>query len=255
MKISLLPSSLASNDDCALQYLTTFLIDDVLAIDAGSLGFFRTPQEQARIKNVLVSHSHIDHVDSLPTFIDNVCGGPGVVTLHASEWVLNCLQNDLFNDRVWPDFFRLSRQGDVFLQTAVLTPFVPVQLDGFTVTPVPVDHVVPTLGFLVENATTAVVISSDTGPTEEIWRRANALPNLAGVFLEVTFPNSMAGLAAHSRHHTPCSFGQELRKLRRPVPAFAYHLKALFHAQVVQELHELGLSNLTIAQPGRPYLF
>ena len=255
MKISLLPSSLGRNDDCALQYLTSFLIDDVLAIDAGSVGAFRTPQEQARIRNVLVSHSHIDHIASLPIFLDNVCGGPGVVTLHASEWVLNCLQNDLFNDRVWPDFFRLSRKGEVFLKTAVLTPFVPVQLDGFTITPVPVDHVVPTLGFLVQDATSAVVISSDTGPTEEIWRRANSLPNLTGVFLEVTFPNAMAGLAARSRHHTPRSFGEELRKLERPVPVFAYHLKASFHEQVVQELDELGLPNLTIAQADRPYLF
>ena len=46
MKISLLPSSLGRNENCALQYLTSFLIDDVLAIDAGSLGFFRAPEQQ-----------------------------------------------------------------------------------------------------------------------------------------------------------------------------------------------------------------
>jgi cAMP phosphodiesterase len=255
VKISLLPSSLGRSDDYALQYLTSFLIDDVLAIDAGCLGFFRTPQEQARIKHVFLSHSHMDHIAALPTFLDNVCGGPGVVTVHGSESVLNCLQNDLFNDRVWPDFFRLSRTGEVLLKTAVLTPFVPLPLAGLTITPVPVDHVVPTLGFLVEDATTAVVISSDTGPTEEIWHRANALPNLKGVFLEATFPNAMASLASHARHHTPRSFGEELHKLRRPVPVFAYHLRAAFHEHIVKELHELGLPNLTIAQPEWPYVF
>jgi ribonuclease BN (tRNA processing enzyme) len=177
-----------------------------------------------------------------------------LVTVHGSEWVLNCLQSDLFNDRMWPDFIRLSRKGAAFLKTAVLTPFVPVQLNGLTITPVPVDHVVPTLGFLVQDATTAVVISADTGPTEEIWRRANALPNLKAVFLEVTFPNAMAGLAAQAKHHTPRSFGEEIRKLRLPIPVFAYHIKARFGEQVVKELHELGLPNLMIAQAERPYL-
>jgi ribonuclease BN (tRNA processing enzyme) len=255
VNISLLPSSLGGDEDCSLQYLTSFLIGDALAIDAGSLGFFRTPREQARIKHVLLSHSHIDHIASLPIFLENAYGGPAAVTVHGSEWVLDCLQSDLFNDRVWPDFIRLSREGTPLLKTAVLTPLVPVRLDGLTITPVPVDHVVPTHGFLVEDATTAIAISSDTGPTEEIWRRANALPNLKAVFLEVAFPNAMAGLAARAKHHTPRSFGEEMRKLRLPVPVFAYHIKARFGEQVVNELQELGLPNMVIAQAERPYLF
>jgi ribonuclease BN (tRNA processing enzyme) len=254
VKITLLPSSLGADAGGTLQYLTSFLIDDALAIDAGCLGFFRTAREQAVIKHVLLSHSHMDHIASLPIFLENASGGPSVVTVHASEWVLNCLQSDLFNDRIWPDFIRLSRKGEPLLSTAVLTPLVPVHLDGLTITPVPVDHVVPTFGFLVEDATTAVAISADTGPTEEIWRRADSLLNLKAVFLEVAFPNAMADLAAEAKHHTPRSFGEEIRKLRLPIPVFAYHIKARFREQVMKELHELGLPNLMIAQAGRPYL-
>jgi ribonuclease BN (tRNA processing enzyme) len=241
--------------DRSLQYLTSFLIDDNLAIDAGCLGFFRTPREQARIKHILISHSHMDHIASLPLFLEKTFGEPPVVTVYGSEWVLNCLQRDLFNDRIWPDFIRLSRKEAAFLKTAVLTPLVPVKLDCLTITPVPVDHVVPTLGFLVEDATTAVAILGDTGPTEEIWHLANALPNLKAVFLEATFPNAMAGLAAQAKHHTPRSFGEEMRKLRLPVPVFACHIKAPFREQVLKELHELGLPNLMIAEAERPYLF
>jgi ribonuclease BN (tRNA processing enzyme) len=255
VKITLLPSSLGRDADSSIQYVTSFLINETVAIDAGSLGFFRTPQEQARIKHLLLSHSHIDHIASLPIFLENVYGEPHVVTVHGSEWLLNCLQSDMFNDRIWPDFIRISAQGTPFLKTSVLTPLVPLKLEGLTITPVPVDHVVPTFGFLVEDATTAVVISSDTGPTEELWHRANALPNLKAVFLEVTFPNAMAGLAAQAKHHTPRSFGEEMRKLRLPVPVFAYHIKARYHEQVVKELHEVGLPNLMIAEAERPYVF
>jgi ribonuclease BN (tRNA processing enzyme) len=120
---------------------------------------------------------------------------------------------------------------------------------------VPVDHVVPTFGFIMEDATTAVAISSDTGPTEEIWRRANALPNLKAVFLEVAFPNAMADLATKAKHHTPRTLGEEMRKLRIPIPVFAYHIKARFREQVVKELRELGLPDLMIAEAERAYLF
>jgi ribonuclease BN (tRNA processing enzyme) len=255
VKITLLPSALGQDVDCSLQYLTSFLIEDALAIDAGSLGFFRAPREQARIKHVLLSHSHIDHLASLPIFLDNAYNETSVVTVHGSEWVLNCLQSDLFNDRLWADFIRLSKKGEGLLNTAVLTPLVPVQLEGLTITPVPVDHVVPTFGFLVEDATTAIAISSDTGPTEEIWSRANARPNLKAVFLEVAFPNAMADLAAKAKHHTPRSFGEEMRKLRLPVPVFAYHIKARFRQQIVKELQELGLPTLMIAQAEKLYSF
>ena len=255
MKITLLPSALGDDVDRSLQYLTSFLIDDALAIDAGSLGFFLTPRDQARIKHVLLSHSHIDHLASLPVFLDNAYNKTSVVTVHGSEWVLNCLQKDLFNDRIWTDFIRLSKEGENLLKTAVLASLVPATFDGLTITPVPVDHLVPTFGFLVEDATTAIAISSDTGPTEEIWSQANAHPNLKAVFLEVAFPNAMADLAAKAKHHTPQSFGKEMSKLRLPVPVFAYHIKARFHDQIVKELHELGLPNLMVAEAEKPYLF
>ena len=34
-----------------------------------------------------------------------------------------------------------------------------------------------------------VVLATDTGPTEAIWRRANAQHNLQAVFLEASFPD------------------------------------------------------------------
>ena len=131
--------------------------------------------------------------------------------------MLDCLRRDLFNDRMWPDFIALSSAERTFLKLQTLDPGVTVELDGLRITPVDVHHSVPTQGFLVEDATSAVVVASDTGPTEEIWRRANELANLQAVFLEATFPDSMAQLAALSGHLTPSGFGGEIRKLHRPV--------------------------------------
>src|SRR5437773_947422 len=97
------------------QFLTSFLVNDTVAIDAGALGFFRKAEEQARVKHVFLSHSHIDHTASLPVFLENVFeGGTEGVNVYGSQSVLDCLQTDMFNDRIWPDFIRFSRQGPPF---------------------------------------------------------------------------------------------------------------------------------------------
>jgi ribonuclease BN (tRNA processing enzyme) len=239
-----------------LQFLSSYLINDTLAIDAGCLGFYRTPREQARVKHILISHTHIDHIASLPNFLDNVRAVDGdCVTIHGNAAVLDCLRQDVFNNRVWPDLIAYSAHGPPLLKLALLQSGQPVELEGLTITPVAVDHVVPTFGFIVADGNATVLIPTDTGPTEDIWQRANDAPHLKAVFLEASFPDSMAALAAKAKHLTPALFAQEVKKLRHQVPLIAVHVKALFHDQIVQELDALGLANLTLAHFGEAYDF
>jgi ribonuclease BN (tRNA processing enzyme) len=239
-----------------LQFLSSYLLNESVAIDAGSLGFFHTPAEQARIRHVLITHTHIDHIASLPIFVENAYEGKrDCVTIHGSTAVLDCIRRDVFNDRVWPDFLAMSTPEAPFLKLETLEAHKTVELEGLRFTPVPVNHVVPTFGFLVEGDGAAVVVASDTGPTDELWVRANATPNLKAVFLEATFPNAMTWLANASKHLTPAQFAAEARKLSVPAALIAVHIKARFHDQVVKELLALGLPNVEIGQFGKPYTF
>jgi cAMP phosphodiesterase len=257
VKVTLVPSSVGDSDPSQRQFLTSYVIDDVLAVDAGCLGFWGAPEDQARIKNVLISHSHIDHIASLPIFVENAYEGKGdCVTIYASEQVLASLRTDLFNERIWPDFIALSKNNEKpFLKVETLEPGKPLALGGLRITGIPVNHVVPTLGFIVDDGNSAIVISSDTGPTEALWQHAKTLPNLKAVFLEVTFPEHMAWLAKLSEHLTPVTFGQQLQKLGKQVPVIAVHIKARFRAQVIQELQKLGMPNIQIGKFGTPYSF
>jgi ribonuclease BN (tRNA processing enzyme) len=256
VKVTLVPSSVSPEDASQVQFLTSYLIGASLAIDAGCIGLYQTPQAQARIKHVLLTHTHMDHIASLPTFLENVYDTGGeCVTIHGSEAVLESLRHDLFNGRVWPDFIALSARGVPFLKLATLHARQPVELEGLRITPVPVRHVVPTLGFIIEDQAAAIVIPSDTGPTEEIWERANRLAHLKAVFLETCFPNAMAEVAAKAEHLTPETFALEVRKLKQPVALIAMHIKPLYYAQVVEELRALDLPNLTMARFGAPYEF
>jgi ribonuclease BN (tRNA processing enzyme) len=249
----LVPSVVCAPAGRHQQYLTTYLVNASLAIDAGSLGLYMGPREQRRIRHVLLSHSHIDHLASLPIFLENVKSGRSdPVTIHGNAAVLDSLRRDIFNDRIWPDLIRLAAEAGPFAELAADQP---VELEGVRITPVAVNHVVPTFGFMLEQDRAAVVIATDTGPTDAIWQRAAQLPNLCGVFLEVTFPNRLESLALAAKHLTPAMFGRELAKLGRPVRTIVMHVKVGFQEEVLAEIEALGLPQVEVIQPGKVYEF
>jgi 3',5'-cyclic-nucleotide phosphodiesterase len=64
---------------------------------------------QARIRYILLSHLHFDHIKGLPTPADNLSelGGPSVVVAGILE-VIQGLHNHLFNNETYPDFLQDS---------------------------------------------------------------------------------------------------------------------------------------------------
>lgn len=254
MKITLIESSVGPGP--RQQILASYLVNDDVVIDAGSVGFFSPLETQRRIRHVFLSHSHIDHLASLPIFIDNVYQqGPECPTVHAGKHTLTCLQSDIFNDRLWPDMVRLSLQESPFLRFSEAVSEQTVDVDGLQVTPVLLNHLVPTFGFVITDDDAAVAIVSDTSPTERVWEIINATPNLRAVFLEASFPNDMEWLAERAMHLTPSLFAAEVEKLTHDVPVVAVHIKTAYDEQVRSELQNLNLPRVQIAEPGRTYEF
>lgn len=251
MKVHIVPSSVGESS--RHQILATFIVNDSVAIDAGVLGLLSPLEAQRRVRHVFLSHSHLDHLATLPIFIDNVYWpGPECPSVWGSSQVLETLQRDFFNDRLWPDMIRLSDEESPFLRLESLSAEQPVEVEGLRITPIELKHVVPAFGFLVEELATqvAVLFVSDTSPTERIWEVANQTPGLRGIFLEASFPNSMRWLADKAAHLTPELFRDELAKLKRPVPVHVIHVKLAFESQILDELRALQLSNLVVAEPG-----
>ena len=256
VKVTLLRSAFSVEEGAENQFLTSYLVNESVAVDAGCVGLMAETQRQVLVKHIFLSHSHIDHIASLPIFVENAYEAKrDCVVVYGSQAVLDCLRTDIFNNRVWPDFIALSSEEAPFLKLSMIESGKPVCVDGLTVTPVGVDHVVPTLGFIVSDGKVAVAIVSDTGPTEEIWRYVNSTPEVKAVFLEVTFPDSLAQLATISKHLTPATLAGEVRKLQRQIPVFAVHLKARYFPQIVAELQTLGLNQIQIVQFGHEYEF
>ena len=249
MRVMLVPSALTA---APRQYLTTFLVGDSVAFDAGSLGFYGTPAEQSRIRHVFLTHTHLDHIASLPIFLENVSDdSEHCPTIHAPPEVLDVVCRDVLNDRLFPDFVRLSKDGPALVKLQPIAPFHPVCLEGLCIQAVPLNHVVPTVGYLIDDGRSAIAIVTDTAPSDAIWELCNRTPTLKAVFLEVTFPESMSWLAEVSKHLTPSLFAGEVRKLKKAVPIYAIHLKARFLDEVVREIAALKLPQVRLLEPGK----
>lgn len=238
------------------QYLVSYVVNDVIAIDAGCLGFGLSLGAQRRVTDVFLSHCHLDHVASLPIFLDNVYQhGPQCVTVHGSDQTLAVLQQDMLNDRIWPDFVSLSTQASPFLGLNHIFGVMPVSVGPMRITPLPLLHVIPTYGFLLEDDASAVAIISDTHHGSGVWTYLAKVPNLRAVLLECSFPDQLDWLADKAMHLTPTSFAAEARYLPPSVRIMAIHIKPAWYDPVVAELQALGLPNLEIAEVGVEYQF
>jgi ribonuclease BN (tRNA processing enzyme) len=254
MKIKLLGSSV--QDTARRQYVSSYLINGTVAIDVGCLGFYGTPQEQEAIQHIFLTHSHADHTASLPIFVENAWTPAGkCARVYGSPETLQGIQKHVFNDVMWPDFIALSKNMPPFLHTSPLEAEVPVEADGLTITPVPVHHVVPTFGYVVNDGKSAVIFGGDSGPTHQLWEIAHQTPNLRAVLLEACFPNALTGLAKASLHLTPEMFGGEVAKMPVGVKVLAVHIKVRYRDQVIRELHALQLPNLEIGECEKEYNF
>lgn len=226
------------------------MVDGAVAIDAGSLALGATSAERAAIRDVIVTHAHIDHIATLPLFVDDLFSTlEKPVVVHALPEVIAVLQGDVFNDRVYPRFHQLTNSHGPVLRFEPLPPQHPTRIAHLTVTAVAVNHSVPTCGLLVDDGTSAFAYSSDTTATDAFWALAKGCPRLKAVLLESAFPDSMAELARKAGHLTPATFRSEVQKLGQRAAIWAVNVKPLFREAVAKELDALGVPRL---EPGPP---
>jgi ribonuclease BN (tRNA processing enzyme) len=214
--------------------MTSFLINGELALDAGSITQALPIKTQHDIRRIVLTHSHLDHIASIPFLVENTFGNQRqALEIFVTPQVLHTVKRHLFNNDTWPDFTRIPND----LPAARLTQVEPRQqftVSGLRLTPIPVRHTVPTHGYLVEDEGGVVLFTSDTGPTEEVWQVANRTRNLRAVIVELSFPNRMQTVADVSLHLTPNTLAAELAKLQLDVPVYLYHFKPPY----VEELRE-----------------
>ncbi|MFN0061159.1 MAG: MBL fold metallo-hydrolase [Myxococcaceae bacterium] len=226
---------------------TCFLLDGVLALDAGALTSTLTLKELQRVDDIVLTHSHFDHVKDLPLLSDLLVGArKKPVRVHGSRECIEVLRENMFNETLWPDFTRIpSRKRPVF-ELHAFRAGAAFQAGPFRIQSVPVSHPVESCGFVVRRGASALGISGDTGPTHALWKLFNKTPGLKAVLLETSFPSRLQALADVSGHLTPKTLEKELRKLKSEARVLLYHLKPAFVKELKKELSRLPVRVLEL---------
>lgn len=256
MQIQLLPSSFdASGSANAAQRLTCFLIDNQVTVDAGSLGIALSDAQRCTVRHVIVTHPHMDHIASLPIFVDDLFADlEQPIRIYATSEVIELLKLDVFNDTVYPKFDQLKNERGHVMEYVAIEPGKEMSIGHLRVCAVGVNHIVPTIGLIVSDNKTTVAFSSDTAETEEFWTFVNRETKLDALFIEASFPNSMQQLATVSKHLTPATLKSELQKLKHDgMDILTVHLKPAYRETVARELSELGIPKLSVMETGRVY--
>ena len=233
--------------------LSCYLLDDVVAVDAGALTTALEVDAQRRVRSVLVTHGHLDHVWTLPLFLANRFG-PQVTTcgIHASAYTLETIRRHLFNDRIWPDFTGATIDAVPLVRFHGVEPGDRRTLEsGHEVTAVALTHVVPCQGYLLRRDGASVLVCGDTTTTDELWRFANAQADLKALVVECSFTDDLLDLARKSKHMTPRLLLQDLKKLTRDVRVLVTHLKPGYVDGIRQALDAGGDRRIAYLEPGQ----
>jgi cAMP phosphodiesterase len=256
MKVQLLPSTFDSQGHATPeQRLTCFLIDECVAVDAGSIALALNTEQRAKVRDIIVTHPHMDHIASLPIFIDDLFETLRTpVRVYATPEVIELLERDIFNWNVYPRFSELKNEFGPVMEYVPIPKGEKFKIAHLTVTAVPVNHIVPTVGLLVSDGKSSIAFSSDTSETDEFWEVINRAPHLDALLVEASFPNSMAKLAEVSRHFTPASLQRDLQKLHHNgLDILAVHIKPAYRQMVIDELKALAIPKLGVMESGRVY--
>jgi cAMP phosphodiesterase len=258
LTLRLLPSSFASDGSASdRQHYSTYVVNGCVAVDAGSLASAVTDKERSTIRDVILTHAHLDHVAGLPLFIDDLfplLRDP--VRVHATREVIEILEAHIFNWKVYPRFAELRNEFGPVIKYCPIPDELRFDVQGLQVRAIPVNHKVPASGFLIQSGPAKVVLTGDTAEMAGFWDVVNDSGRVDALLIECAFPNGFEDLAVISHHLTPRKLESELKKIDVEVGAiYVINMKPAYRNTIVNELNSINDSRINILEVGREYRF
>lgn len=256
MKIQLLPSTIDENGMASQrQHLLTMMIDDRVAIDAGCLAFSCSDLQRRQTRDILLTHTHLDHVAGLPMFIDDLFATlDGPICVHATAEMIGILERDLFNWAIYPRFSELSNENGPVVVYREFESGTSFEIGHLSARSVRVNHKVAAHGYLLSDGKTTVAITGDTAETDDFWEICCETPSLGAIFVECAFPDEMEQLSIDSNHLSPARLRSELEKLGdTEVPVYIINLKPMYRDRVIEQIDKAGIRGVEIMSIGRVY--
>lgn len=236
---------------------TALLLDHDVLIDAGTGLGQLSLAEMTAIDHVFVTHSHLDHIACLPLLIDSVgFRRDRPLVIHATVDTQRILQQHVFNWAIWPDFAEIPSLQQPVMRYEEIHLGETVDVGGRKLTPLPVNHVVPAVGFRIDSGRESLVFSGDTTTCDALWETVNKMDNLRYLIVETAFCDAERELAVLSKHLCPSLLAEELAKLKLQPQIYITHLKPGEVELTMQEISErVRRFNPKILQNGQEFEF
>ena len=218
---------------------TSMLLDNDVLIDAGTGVGELSLTELTMIDHVFITHSHLDHIACIPFLVDSAgFMRDKPLTVHATAATQEIIKQHIFNWKIWPDFTRIPNERQQFMHYNTVQLGQIVELKGRRITVLPANHVVPAVGFQIDNGINSLVFSGDTTTNDALWEVVNRITNLRYLIIETAFCNAEKDLAMLSKHLCPGMLAEELLKLKLNPEIYITHLKPGEVELTMQEISE-----------------
>ena len=205
---------------------TSMLVDDDILVDAGTGVADLSRVQLARIDHVFLTHSHLDHIASLPLLIDSVSDlREKPLRVYATAATLAIIAKHIFNWAIWPDFSVIPSRENAVMQYQTIDLGRSVRLGERTITALPAEHTVPAVGYQLDSGSGCLVFTGDTTVNDSFWPVVNRIANLRYLLIETAFANREQRLAEISKHLCPNMLADELHKLTIKPEIYISHLK------------------------------
>jgi cAMP phosphodiesterase len=244
MKVRVLGCSGAIAKDCRT---TSFLIDSDVLIDAGTGVGDLSLEEMRQINDVLLTHSHLDHIAALPLMLDSVASlRTAPLRVHALPETIASLRQHIFNNTIWPDFSTIPSAEAPFLTFHPIQTGQVVTIGQKQIEVLPAVHTVPAVGYAVSAGRGCWVFTGDTERNPAFWKRINQL-NIAMLVIETAFSNREKDLAQRSLHLSPMALADELDNIDKTkhYPIYITHTKPAETELIMEEVQRFDQTQPT----------
>jgi ribonuclease BN (tRNA processing enzyme) len=239
----------AHNTETQYTRLPGLLVDDRLALDAGSLTSSLSLEQQLKLSAVLLTHQHLDHLRDIPMIAMNCYLNNSSVRVYGTATVHQALADNILNGQIYSRFLEKPA-----LSFHVIKPLKPFRIGAYEIIAVPVNHSVSAMGFQVKSSGKKLFYTGDTGPgLESCWEHIS--PDL--LVIEVTASNKWTEFGRKSLHLTPELLRDELavfQKTRHYLPrVITVHMNPALENDIKAEITDIASelkANVTLGYEG-----
>jgi ribonuclease BN (tRNA processing enzyme) len=233
----------AHNSESKNTRYISLLVDGILALDAGGLTSGLSFEDQAKLRGILLTHHHYDHMRDIPALAINLFLRSRQIDVYSHQAVFDNLSQHFLNGTLYPEYQKRP-EGNPVLRFHMLAPLSEVLIEGYRIKPVPMNHSQPTMGYeLIAPDNKRIFYTGDTGSgLSEVWRQIQ--PQL--LFIEVTAPDQWRQSMMEHKHLTPSLLKEELMAFRESkgyLPRIvAVHMNPQSEKEIASELEAVAAS-------------